>query len=83
VSGILQATTGRLTSAVGFRGCGAFDFAITYSAYSAIIAIQYYRQRRPGLHHSAAVRLEAAAAFHATRLDGNGLVVTNDPDYWQ
>jgi hypothetical protein len=39
----LQGTSGRLTSAVGFRGCGAFDYAVTYSAYSAIIAIQYYR----------------------------------------
>ena len=36
----LQAASGRLTSAVGFRGCGAFDYAVTYSAYSAIIAIQ-------------------------------------------
>ena len=39
----LQAANGRLTSAVGFRGCGAFDYAVTYSAYSAILAIQYYR----------------------------------------
>ena len=39
----LQAASGRLTSAVGFRGCGAFDYAVTYSAYSAIIAVQYFR----------------------------------------
>ena len=80
----LQASSGRLTSAVGFRGCGAFDFATTYSAYSAIIAIQYYRYSGDAAYvRSLLPRLEAAAAFHATRIDGNGLVVTNDPDYWQ
>jgi len=80
----LQGSSGRLTSAVGFRGCGAFDFAITYSAYSAIIAIQYYRYSGDAAYaRSLLSRLEAATAFHATRLDGNGLIVTNDPDYWQ
>jgi hypothetical protein len=80
----LQTSNGRLTSAVGFRGCGAFDYAVTYSAYSAIIAIQYYRYTNDtafitGLR----TKLEAAVAYHATRLNANGLVVTNDPDYWQ
>ncbi len=80
----LQATNGRLTSAVGFRGCGAFDYAVTYSAYSAIIAIQYYRYSGDTAYLTALrPKLEAATAFHATRLDANGLVVTNDPDYWQ
>jgi len=80
----LQATNGRLTSAVGFRGCGAFDYAVTYSAYSAIIAIQYYRYSGDTAYLAALrPKLEAATAFHATRLDANGLVVTNDPDYWQ
>jgi hypothetical protein len=80
----LQASSGRLTSAVGFRGCGAFDFAMTYSAYSAIIAIQYYRYSGDTAYvRSLLPRLEAATAFHATRVDANGLVVTNDPDYWQ
>ena len=80
----LQASSGRLTSAVGFRGCGAFDFATTYSAYSAIIAIQYYRYSGDAAYvRSLLSRLEAATAFHATRIDANGLVVTNDPDYWQ
>jgi hypothetical protein len=80
----LQASSGRLTSAVGFRGCGAFDFATTYSAYSAIIAVQYYHYTGDTTYaRSLLPKLEAATAFHATRLDGNGLVVTNDPDYWQ
>jgi len=80
----LQASSGRLTSAVGFRGCGAFDYAVTYSAYSAIIAIQYYRYTGDTAHITALLpKLEAATAFHATRLDANGLVVTGDPDYWQ
>ena len=80
----LQAASGRLTSAVGFRGCGAFDYAVTYSAYSAIIAIQYYRYTGDTAYITALrPKLEAAAAFHATRLDANGLVVTGDPDYWQ
>jgi len=80
----LQASSGRLTSAVGFRSCGAFDFAMTYSAYSAIIAIQYYRYTGDAAYlRSLLPRLEAATAFHATRLDASGLVVTNDPDYWQ
>ena len=76
--------SGRLTSAVGFRGCGAFDYANTYSAYSAIIAdpvLPLHRRHR--LHHRVRSKLEAATAYHATRLDANGLVVTNDPDYWQ
>ncbi|HVQ95902.1 MAG TPA: alpha-L-rhamnosidase C-terminal domain-containing protein [Mycobacteriales bacterium] len=80
----LQAASGRLTSAVGFRGCGAFDYAVTYSAYSAIIAVQYYRYTGDTAYITALrPKLEAAAAFHATRLNSNGLVVTNDPDYWQ
>jgi hypothetical protein len=80
----LQAASGRLTSAVGFRGCGAFDYAVTYSAYSAIIAIQYYRYSGDTAYITGLLpKLEAATAFHATRLDSNGLVVTNDPDYWQ
>ena len=80
----LQASGGRLTSAVGFRGCGAFDYAMTYSAYSALIAIQYYRYSGDTAYASSLLpRLERATTFHATRLDANGLVVTNDPDYWQ
>ncbi|SNT65472.1 alpha-L-rhamnosidase [Asanoa hainanensis] len=80
----LQAPTGRLTSAVGFRGCGAFDYAVTYSAYSAIIAVQYYRYSGDEAYTKGILpKLEAATAFHATRLDANGLVVTNDNDYWQ
>jgi hypothetical protein len=80
----LQASSGRLTSAVGFRGCGAFDYAVTYSAYSAIVAIQYYRYTGDTAYITGLrSRLENATAFHATRLDANGLVVTNDPDYWQ
>ena len=80
----LQAASGRLTSAVGFRGCGAFDYAVTYSAYSAIIAVQYYRYSGDTAYITGLLpKLEAASAYHATRLDANGLVVTNDPDYWQ
>jgi hypothetical protein len=80
----LQGPSGRLTSAVGFRGCGAFDYANTYSAYSAIIAIQYYRYTGDSAYVTALLpKLEAATAYHATRLDANGLAVTNDPDYWQ
>ena len=80
----LQAASGRLTSAVGFRGCGAFDYAVTYSAYSAIIAVQYYRYTGDTAYITGLLpKLEAATAYHATRLDANGLVVTNDPDYWQ
>ena len=80
----LQGTSGRLTSAVGFRGCGAFDYANTYSAYSAILPIQYYRYTGDTAYISSVrSKLEAAATYHATKLDANGLVVTNDPDYWQ
>ena len=80
----LQAASGRLTSAVGFRGCGAFDYAVTYSAYSAILAIQYYRYTNDTAYISSLLpRLRNAAAYHATRVNANGLVVTNDNDYWQ
>jgi hypothetical protein len=80
----LQASSGRLTSAVGFRGCGAFDYAVTYSAYSAIIATQYYRYSGDTSFITPLLsRLRNAVAYHATRLDSNGLIVTNDPDYWQ
>ena len=80
----LQASSGRLTSAVGFRGCGAFDYAVTYSAYSAIIAVQYYRYTGDTAYITSLLpRLESATAYHATRVNANGLVVTNDNDYWQ
>jgi len=80
----LQASSGRLTSAVGFRGCGAFDYAVTYSAYSAILAVQYYRYTGDTAYITSLLpRLESATAYHATRVDANGLVVTNDNDYWQ
>ena len=80
----LQASNGRLTSAVGFRGCGAFDYAVTYSAYSAIIAIQYYRYTNDTAYITSLLpRLRNATAYHATRLNANGLIVTNDNDYWQ
>ena len=75
---------GRLTSAVGFRGCGAFDYAVTYSAYSAIIAVQYYRYTGDTAYITGLLpKLEAATAYHGTRVNANGLVVTNDNDYWQ
>lgn len=80
----LQAPSGRLTSAVGFRGCGAFDYAVTYSAYSAIIAVQYYRYTGDTAYITGLLDdLEDATAYHATRVNANGLVVTNDNDYFQ
>jgi len=80
----LQAASGRLTSAVGFRGCGAFDYAVTYSAASAMIAVQYYRYTGDTAYITALLpNLEAALAYSASRLDQNGLLVTNDNDYWQ
>jgi hypothetical protein len=80
----LQASNGRLTSAVGFRGCGAFDYAVTYSAYSAILAVQYYRYTNDTAYITSLLpRLRNATAYHATRLNANGLIVTNDNDYWQ
>jgi hypothetical protein len=80
----LQAANGRLTSAVGFRGCGAFDYAVTYSNYSAMIAIQYYRYTGDTAYITNLLpNLEAATAYAASRLDANGLIVTNDNDYWQ
>jgi len=80
----LQVVSGRLTSAVGFRGCGAFDYAVTYSAYSAMIALQYYRYTGDAAYIAALLpNLEAALAYSASRLDANGLIVTNDNDYWQ
>jgi hypothetical protein len=80
----LQASSGRLTSAVGFRSCGGFDYAVTYSNYAAIIAIQYYRYTGDTAYITGLLpNLEAATAYTATTLDGNGLVVTNDNDYWQ
>lgn len=80
----LQASSGRLTSAVGFRSCGAFDYAVTYSAYSAIIAVQYYKYSGDTSYITVVLpKLENAVAFHATKLDSNGLVVSSDPDYWQ
>jgi hypothetical protein len=80
----LQQSGGRLHSAVGFQGCGGFNYAVTYSAYAAIAAIQYYRYSgdtawiTPHL-----TRLRNATAYSASRLNANGLIVTNDNDYWQ
>lgn len=80
----LQQDSGRLHSAVGFFGCGGFNYAVTYSNYAAIIAIQYFRYTGDTDYITDLLpNLEAAAAFTATTLDGNGLVVTNDNDYWQ
>ena len=80
----IQQASGRLTSAVGFRGCGGFDYAVTYSNYSAIIAIQYYRYTGDTAYIlNLLPNLEAATAYAASRLDTNGLIVTNDNDYWQ
>lgn len=80
----LQAQSGRLTSAVGFRGCGAFDYAVTYSAYSAIIAVQYFRYTGDTAYITGLLDdLEDATAHSASRLNENGLIVTNDNDYWQ
>jgi hypothetical protein len=80
----LQASNGRLTSAVGFRGCGAFDYAVTYSAYSAILAILHYRYTNDTAYITSVLpRLRNAASYHHTRVNSNGLVVTNDNDYWQ
>lgn len=80
----LQTSSGRLASAVGFRGCGAFQYATTYSAYSAIIVVHYYLYSGDATYvRSLLPRLEAATAYHATRVNSNGLVVTDDPDYWQ
>jgi len=80
----IQAGNGRLTSAVGFRGCGGFNYAVTYSNYAAQIAIQYYRYTGDTAYITALLpKLEAATAYTASRLDANGLVVTNDNDYWQ
>ena len=80
----LQASNGRLTSAVGFRSCGAFDYAVTYSNYAAIIAIQYYRSSGDTSFITPLLtRLRNATSYAASRLDSNGLIVTNDNDYWQ
>jgi len=80
----IQAASGRLTSAVGFRGCGGFDYAVTYSHYSAMIAIQYYRYTGDTDYITGLLpNLEAATAYGASRLNENGLIVTNDNDYWQ
>lgn len=80
----IQAADGRLTSAVGFRGCGGFDYAVTYSNYAAMIAVQYYRYTGDtGYITGLLPNLEAATAYAASRLDENGLIVTNDNDYWQ
>src|SRR6185312_5086834 len=50
----------------------------------AIIAIQYYRYTGDSAYITSLLpKLEAATAYSATRLDANGLMVTNDPDYWQ
>jgi hypothetical protein len=80
----LQAASGRLTSAVGFRGCGAFDYAVTYSAAAAMIAVQYYRYTGDTAYIAPLLpNLEAALAYSAFLLDENGLLVTSDNDYWQ
>src|SRR5207247_10284915 len=62
----------------------AVDYAVSYSAYSAIIAVDYYRYTNDTAYITSLLpKLEAATAYDATVLDANGLLVTNDPDYWQ
>jgi hypothetical protein len=80
----LQQSGGRLHSAVGFQGCGGFNYAVTYSNYAAIIAIQYFRASGDTAYITPLLtRLRNATAYAATRLNTNGLIVTNDNDYWQ
>jgi hypothetical protein len=80
----LQQSGGRLHSAVGFQGCGGFNYAVTYSNYAAIIAIQYFRASGDTAYITPHLtRLRNATAYAATRLNSNGLIVTNDNDYWQ
>ena len=80
----LQQASGRMHSAVGFQGCGGFNYAVTYSNYAAMIAIQYYRYTGDTAYITNLLpNLEAATAYAASRLDANGLIVTNDNDYWQ
>ncbi len=81
----LQQSGGRLHSAVGFQGCGGFNYAVTYSNYAAIIAIQYFRWSgdTSWMNSSRLTRLRNATSYAASRLDSNGLIVTNDNDYWQ
>ncbi len=80
----IQEADGHLASAVGFFGCGGFNYAVTYSHYSAMIAVQYYRYTGDTDYITGLLpNLEAATAYGASRLDANGLIVTNDNDYWQ
>jgi hypothetical protein len=80
----LQQSNGRLHSAVGFQGCGGFNYAVTYSNYAAIIAIQYYKYSGDTSYITGLLtRLRNAEAYAASRLNSNGLIVTNDNDYWQ
>jgi hypothetical protein len=80
----LQGPTGRLTSAVGFQGCGGFDYAMTYHGYSLLIAIQYYRYTGDEAYITGLLpQMELAMDHYATFKDANGLIVTNDNDYNQ
>ncbi len=81
----LQQSGGRLHSAVGFQGCGGFNYAVTYSNYAAIIAAQYFRYSgdTAWMNSTRLAKLRSAAAYSASRLDSNGLMVTSDNDYWQ
>ncbi len=63
--------------------CGIF-YATTYSAYAAMSAIDYYRYAGDlDYARSLLPAVERAEKFHASHLNENGLIVTNDPDYWQ
>ena len=51
---------------------------------AAMIAVQYYRYTGDTAYITKLLpKLEAATAYAASRLDANGLIVTNDNDYWQ
>ncbi|MFL5803035.1 MAG: alpha-L-rhamnosidase C-terminal domain-containing protein [Roseiflexaceae bacterium] len=79
-----QNADGSLPSAVGFLNIGRFNYANTFSAYTALAAIDYYRYTRDTPFVTQILpNLERATAYHATLLGANGLVVSNDPDYWQ
>ena len=80
-----QLPSGELASAADILTPGAeFPYANTYSAYAAIACIDYYRYTGDtSFITSALPKLEKATAYQATLLDSNGLIVSNDPDYWQ
>ena len=67
-----------------FPGGYAFFYSVNYSSFGVRAVVDYFRRTGDtAFAESALPALREAVAYNASFVDSDGLVVSNDPDYWQ